>query len=333
MAPKGQADVLVAGRGPAGLAAAIALAERGMDTLTIAPAMSLEVLTRAEMLPRAAQEVLQRLGAACILTGSLALSGVERNWSGARNDHLEGLEIGLEGPGWSVDRAALQLTLESRAKVLGVTAIEGRVCSIAGQPGCWRVGLAGGGHIAARYMIDATGRPAALARRLGAKARFGLPLVARVWTEPRMRSVLLKVEARPDGWCYALPHPAGGMSVGSLTRPDAGNTAHQGAPDCRAVDARSMALTPMAGRGWLAAGDAAAAFDPIASQGLFNALSGGFFAGNAAADTVLGAPENAQVYQLLADRTARRTHTQIAYQYAASRHRTTFWAERARPAI
>lgn len=74
------------------------------------------------------------------------------------------------------------------------------------------------------------------------------------------------------------------------------------------MDSRSVVLDTMSDTGWLATGDAAAAFDPIASQGLFNALSGGFFAGNAAADAVAGEAEAALVYGALAARTAERSH-------------------------
>jgi flavin-dependent dehydrogenase len=40
-----------------------------------------------------------------------------------------------------------------------------------------------------------------------------------------------------------------------------------------ACDARGQVTEPAAGPGWAACGDAALAFDPVASQGLFNALA------------------------------------------------------------
>jgi flavin-dependent dehydrogenase len=48
------------------------------------------------------------------------------------------------------------------------------------------------------------------------------------------------------------------------------------------TSARSAVLEPAAGDGWLAVGDAAMSFDPLSSQGLFNAL----FTGLAAAEAV-----------------------------------------------
>ncbi|MFL5284648.1 MAG: NAD(P)/FAD-dependent oxidoreductase [Rhodopila sp.] len=46
--------------------------------------------------------------------------------------------------------------------------------------------------------------------------------------------------------------------------------------------AHSAFLAPASGDGWLAAGDAAMAFDPLSSQGLFNAIYTGLAAAEAA---------------------------------------------------
>lgn len=329
MEPQKRFEVLVAGRGPAGLAASIALAERGIEVVSLAPVGASPALARAEMLSRAVEAILVRLGLGDVLARAVRLRGVERHWNGARRELQDGLSPDAVGPGWSVDRADLQEALTTRAAALGVTEARGHVRGVDGQPGRWRVTLSDGDSLEARFLVDATGRPAALARRLGAKPRFGLPLLARVWTAMGPAPSRLVAKAEPDGWRYTLPHPAGGASVGWLTRPGLVRDAPPGSASTRAQDARSMQLSPVAGPGWLAAGDSAAAFDPIASQGLFNALSGGFFAGNAAADAVRGAQENITVYRLLTERTAARTHRLIPSQYAASGYRTSFWAERA----
>ena len=52
----------------------------------------------------------------------------------------------------------------------------------------------------------------------------------------------------------------------------------------RVCGARSVWLERAAGDGWLACGDAALAFDPLAAQGLFNAL----YTGLAAAAAIVG---------------------------------------------
>ena len=112
-------------------------------------------------------------------------------------------------------------------------------------------------------------------------------------------------------------HDVSLISLGSLSQP------------VGLMDSRSALLDQMTGRGWLATGDAAAAFDPISSQGLFNALSGGFLAGQAAADVMSGDRDAALVYETLAARTANRTHGLTRLQYAAMPYDSSFWRVRA----
>lgn len=339
-------DVLVAGGGPAGVAAAIALAERGVDILVVDPGVANPAHSRCEMLPASANAILVRLGLDRVLEQSTALDGVISLWGSERPVNHAAAAPGLRAHGWSVDRAVLQAALCERVAQRDVDECRGRVDGVQGRPGEWIVSLGNGRHKRARYLIDATGRPAAVARRLGARSVFGPPLVARVWSvcEPVMPCLL--AEAHPDGWSYALPRPAGGGSVGYLTTsmgrrfrrlshdpikpcgrlvPEPG-----GEPFPTPVDSRSMRLHPAAAPGWLATGDAAAAFDPVASQGLFNALSAGFFAGNAAADSLDRDQDAVDIYRTLIDRTAARTHRRIPRQYAVRPYKTEFWTRMSR---
>jgi len=48
--------------------------------------------------------------------------------------------------------------------------------------------------------------------------------------------------------------------------------------------ANSFRLAPLAGENWLAVGDAAAAYDPLSSQGIYKALEYGLRAGDAIGD-------------------------------------------------
>lgn len=323
--------VLIAGRGPAGLAAAIALAERGIEVLTLAPATPIPALSRAEMLPGAARAILQRLGVGDILTQSVTLQGLRQNWKGSHLELHEALPAAALPVGWSLDRRALHSALQDRAAALGVTSVQGRLRRISGAPGQWNVHLSDGSKLTARLLIDATGRAAALARRLGAKTQQGPPLLARVWTDPGAAPPFLEVEAQAAGWRYSLPHPAGGTSIGWLAQAETHQ--RQGAATAATaplVDARNRRLSPLAGPGWLAVGDAALAFDPIASQGCFNALSGGFLAGNAAADACQGSPDNIAIYCLLAERTGQHTHQRIPGQYASRQDPHPFWQDRSR---
>jgi flavin-dependent dehydrogenase len=55
-------------------------------------------------------------------------------------------------------------------------------------------------------------------------------------------------------------------------------------------------LSAAAGEGWIAVGDAASAFDPIASQGLFNALSSALVATGALLSADGLSPAAARLY-------------------------------------
>lgn len=338
--------VLVAGGGPAGLSSAIALAGRGIDVCIVDLGGVKYALKRCEMLPAAAHAILQRLGLSNVLDQSVALRGVVSLWGSEQPVDHSAASPGMSKIGWSIDRSQLDKAMRARITDLGVRVIQERVRSVVGRAGTWTVSLSNGLDIRAEYLIDATGRPAALARRLGAKAVFGAPLIAWVGSTGQSVEPYLMAEARPSGWCYCLPEPGGGASVGYLsggrdepTQSVFNDTAVATArlvPDLikdRAVgpvDSRSMRLFPSAAPGWIATGDAAAAFDPVASQGLFNALSGGFFAGNAAADALDDDEMAVDIYRTLADRTASRTHRQIPHQYAAHPYETQFWRRMSR---
>lgn len=97
---------------------------------------------------------------------------------------------------------------------------------------------------------------------------------------PRHRRPLLRT---PDGFLRAALHTryiGARITAGDLTGP----------PTPRWSAAHGLRLEPYGGRGWIAAGDAALAFDPLSSQGILTALHSGARAGLAAALCLAGAP-------------------------------------------
>jgi flavin-dependent dehydrogenase len=153
----------------------------------------------------------------------------------------------------------------------------------------------------ARFVIDATGRTAAIARAAGARVVADDHLTAFVcWLESREdddpRTVVEKVD---EGWWYTAALDGGTRVAAFLseTRCEPARwheyltrtryvSRYRGrvlaGPTVRA--ANSQHLEPVCGSDWLAAGDAAMALDPLSGQGIVAALRCGIFAGYAAGD-------------------------------------------------
>ena len=146
-------------------------------------------------------------------------------------------------------------------------------------------------------VIDASGRHAEHARHRGARRIASDRLIAVLTTYPRTDSdtdATTTVEAVETGWWYTCPIPQHRRVVAFLTDGDllaaelrtsagfdrdAHRTTHiapllgSAAPAHPLVVAAGTAhLEPPSGDGWLAAGDAAASFDPLSSQGILTAV-------------------------------------------------------------
>jgi flavin-dependent dehydrogenase len=189
-----------------------------------------------------------------------------------------------------------------------------RVQWAAGEAG-WQMALLGATgaqcQVAGAWVVDCTGRAARFARSQGASRVTADRLVAcsvRLAVPERDRLHLrTRLEAVADGWWYLAPappdeaaltfltdgdlpaarvarSPAGLAQLLAHTRAMQGWVAELGSPLCgpvQCVAAGSAWLCNAAGPGWLATGDAALAFDPLAGVGVLSALQTGVAAGHA----------------------------------------------------
>jgi flavin-dependent dehydrogenase len=210
------------------------------------------------------------------------------------------------GAGWIIDRLAFETLLYERAVGAGAVWVWGArvtsaVCDLKG----YRLGSSNRSlsPVEAQVVIDATGRPASIARRLGARRRPMLPQIATVafWPTPQTDArPWLSVESGPDGWWYTTRGP-GGLQILAWLRERPRDDVTVERVDSRiheafaatslmreavalpprrkvglaTVDAGYSTLGHVCGDGWLAVGDAAVSFDPISSHGLPNALASG----------------------------------------------------------
>jgi flavin-dependent dehydrogenase len=221
------------------------------------------------------------------------------------------------GSGWHVDRNRFDEVLALAAEKLGVKVFRGaQVASLTNTTsGKWEITIADGHRhnvFAAGFLVDATGRKCSVARKQGARRISYDHLIGLVcFLSPKSSKTaddsFTLVESQVEGWWYSATLPdrrlvAAYMTDADLFAPDQARTnfwykqlqkaRHTslraknyslGTP-LTVFAANSSRLDPIVGKNWLAAGDAAAAYDPLSSQGVYKALESGLRAANAIKD-------------------------------------------------
>jgi flavin-dependent dehydrogenase len=268
-------DCLVVGAGPAGLTAARLLALKGRTVVVAdsgaAPTTRLELLAPASLITITAAGLEHLLDDPAITRGCL---GIRRTRNSGEPDYEDFLRHPCR-VGYVVDRARFDERLRDEAVAAGVTFRGLRAIGITPEGGviCRASDGAGTKLVLADIVVDATGRAAAIARRRGARVAVRDRMVAELiedTTDEATAAPASWLDYRSDGptWSYRIRGPRERVQAWRIR---ASGTAAGDA--LLRVDASACILSEAAGEGWIAVGDAAMAFDPIASQGLFNALS------------------------------------------------------------
>jgi flavin-dependent dehydrogenase len=344
-------DLAVIGGGPAGSAAAAAACAAGLG-VTLFSAGAPRSMRAGEALPPGTEQVVEDIFGPLGLgtQDQLAAYGNRSAWGG---EELETAEFMFNpfGPGRHLDRNAFDAALIAAVRARGVHVVDrARVTRALYRNGGWDLDVAG--RTRARFLVDATGRGARFARAQGAVRRRLDRQVAIVWLleasddDPDSTTT---IEAVENGWWYTHPVPGRRRIAAFLTDADllpsprdrpargwwpaARPPAHVSAivESCRTngppriADAATTYLDRVTGPGWLAVGDAAVAFDPLASQGIVTALLMGYRAGRVAAgiETAEGFGDD---YRLL-----HEEHLALRSAYYAIEHRwprAPFWLRR-----
>jgi flavin-dependent dehydrogenase len=251
--------------------------------------------------------------------------------------------------GWRLDRARFDATLLTKAAERA-THIAATVTDTAWVDAAWRVRLDDGASHTARFLVDATGRGAALARRNG--VRFEnldrLAGSAMLFDQVSDDGAGLLIETFSDGWWYTAALPEGRRIVAAMSDADLvralglnksdgfmqalGATTHVahalaaarplGPPLLRPAGSRH--ITRDTALPLLCVGDAASCFDPVSGQGIFKALRCGILASYAVGDHLCGDDTGLKRYRrFIADEFAGYRKTLREY-YAMEQR----WAER-----
>lgn len=355
-------DLVILGAGPAGCATALAAIAAGVERVAILDRPTHQAFRVGESAAPDVVAKLRRLG----ISDDLEARGHRpcytnlSLWAGERrfDDFLHR----STGDGWHLDRERFDEDLrlaccERGAQLLTPAVLE----SLRWNSGEWQLKTTcqGKQHLLnCRYLVDASGRRAALCRRLGIERKRLDDLVAVACKGPnagKLEGITL-VESVADGWWYATRLPDGSallalMSDAALVRrkglrnPETfyalwarTEELQQWLPPTRqhtlslgCFAAYSGFVTEAAGPGWLAVGDALAALDPLTSSGISNALGDGLAAAPVITDWLHGnSLQAAEQYALRANRGINCFLREWQGQYGLERRWSDhpFWARR-----
>ncbi|MFN7960767.1 MAG: NAD(P)/FAD-dependent oxidoreductase [Thermoanaerobaculia bacterium] len=340
-------DVVVAGGGPAGLALALTLVRHTRLTVLVIERGAYLDPRVGETLSPGVQGLLEYLGVwqGFGEAGHLPAFGTTAAWGSAAPATRDFL-LSPFGSGWHLDRRRFDADLALAAESQGAVPWRGaQLLSVEPRGSGWRLAVSRPGGVEtleARFLVDATGKGAALSRRLGGDRRVLDRQVAITATLRFARQepaeTLTLVEACEVGWWYSARLPGRERVVALITDADLAQAEGLASPERwqgalaampstarrlagghllgrpRVVAAHSACLTQVVGEGWLAVGDAAACHDPLSSSGIARALDGGIAAARALhASLALGRAEALAEYQ--------RRESQAFDQYCATRAR------------
>ncbi len=273
------------------------------------------------------------------------------------------------GPGWHLDRTRFDASLRDAAVAAGVELIEhcGRV-RVARDVDEWRIDLDDLGQThRAPVIIDASGRSAVVARQLGLARRIEDTLICLyiyLQTDTDDEDHCTRLCADRNGWWYSVRVPSGqrvlafhldtdDLELKMLRDPE--RLLAKARQQSLLADVLPKSLSTMASNeslrvharpagsdvldfdamanvesGFYAIGDAALAFDPIASQGIFHALASAESAARAIEAQIAGAPACREPYldEMQAVHARYREHLRATYVDVVRYRQETFWTRR-----
>jgi flavin-dependent dehydrogenase len=306
-----QVDVVIIGGGVAGCIAAIALSQ--YYSVALIDKLTEPVERIGECLAPAARRILKQLDLLTGLEKQLSATqqkiqlnsiGTQSYWGTDRCyvvDHMRN----PDGLAWHLDRPAFETYLRNAAIQRGVHCLWGaKLQQCHYQSPHWHIAVEElhqqkRHQIKAKFVIDASGRQAHFVRKIGVERTHFDKLIACWATMPnREENKMSTISASEIGWWYSAPLPNNKRVLALQTDSDLidradikdshsflqlANTNREMAKLLEknqeqihfqgTVSANSTRLNQVVGQQWAALGDAAISFDPLSSQGMFNAMA------------------------------------------------------------
>ena len=275
-------DVCVFGAGPAGVAVAARLTDLGLAAIVLDRPLKKKPWG-GESFTGAIQQPLSTLGLWEDFRAAGHVAGYEQRTAWGGEPWAQSSIFKHDGNSWHVDRGRFDDDLRQGIRGRGVPIVTYRTLeTLRREDERWLVVLDEGFEITSKFVVDATGRASAIARRLGVRPRFYDRLIALTALVPRNRNPefdhSMVIETTPDGWWYAAPVPQGHV-LAFFTDADLAPAALK--RSMRTVAASSAFTQTGRGHGWLAVGDACAAHDPLCGWGVYRAMTNGILAADA----------------------------------------------------
>jgi 2-polyprenyl-6-methoxyphenol hydroxylase-like FAD-dependent oxidoreductase len=305
-------DVLIAGAGPAGCATALSLADFAPDLrVCLIDAGAGSERRIGETVPPVIEAVLAHLGLLhqfrrdghCPSYRTLA------SWGDSRLRTNEFL-LHPRQTGWRLDRTVFDWMLADAASARVTSFAKANATALAQSPEGWRLSLSDGTEHSTRFVVDATGNAAALARQCGLP-RTNIDRLVGCFLRVGSRSdgtEGLIIESFPKGWWYTAAVPGSGRVVACMTDVDHVRSMQLSRIDCfmdllsqtshvrRTAEigdaSKRPTIAPASSRfiavdpslPLLCVGDSGSRYDPVSGRGVVKALRGGIFASYAIAD-------------------------------------------------
>lgn len=307
-------DVAILGGGPAGLAAALTLSRYTSLSTVVVERSNYGIARVGETLSPGIRGLLQYLGFWDEFQADKHLPsyGTSAAW-GSSFVQTRDFILTPFGVGWHLDRLRFDKTMAAAAEAEGTVILRSARARFERQPfRNWHIEVGQGvskRNLKARFLFDATGKAAVVARHLGVERKIYDRMIAIVgcieFPNPVPRDTFAFIETCEYGWWYSAILPGHRMVVAFMTDADLMRAGRWSSPERfwriareqrhtwsrigegrmsgppLIVPAFSARLENVAGEDWIASGDAAATVDPLSSSGIARALDSGIKAARA----------------------------------------------------